>query len=235
MKLLPTTTVGILCLVSQISSASVVSTTGGITFTSAPTSVVTNATENSTTMLAFNEQQGVTLASSLSVDLLAQTSTAGSIAAGTDINSYFLHFDPVGTDGTQAAGSFLTGSITFDTQILGIIWTAAPCDGLDPDPCPRPATAELLDASDFLGAAGTFYGTGQKGRGLETDIFYQINSFQDLITLSPDGKTINLDIFTIQNFTDQVRIVTAVPVPGAAWLFLSGLVGLLSFKRKGGA
>ena len=93
----------------------------------APASVVSGALESSETMHAFNEQQAVTLASAIAVDInsagtydsssdLLPTSPATNIPAGTRVNSHFVHADPVGTDSI-----ITTSTLTFPTDILGVL------------------------------------------------------------------------------------------------------------------
>ncbi len=209
--------------------AAIVSTSGAVSTISSPTSVSANTLESDTAIYAFNEQSNYLLTGDLSVDLLTSTGLSGSLAAGTEVNSHFLHFDPVGTaDIYDLVDVTLAGTITFDTPILALIWTGL--TDVDPD---------NLGLSDYLGAVGTTYGTNDVGRGAEMDDSFNFTtdiseSRRDYITLI-DAYTISVDFYAHPIRADELRVVTAVsavPVPAAAWLFGSGLIGLLGLARK---
>ena len=206
--------------------AAIVSTTG-MTVISAPTSVEPGQLESNTTVWAFTEQQSYTLTTDLAVDEVVSTSATGLLAAGTEIDSYFFHVDPVGDSGLAADGVEISGTVTFDTKILGLIWTGVPC----PNNCPT--SFMYLDASDYLGAPSTTYPTGGLGRGLEVEEQYTWT--RDFITLSSDGYSLTtLSSAAAPLYSDQLRVITAsaVPLPMSVWLLGSGLIGLVGFGRK---
>ena len=95
----------------------------------APPSVMINALESDTTMFAFDEQQKVTLASGLAVDITSPGTyddssdlTPATIPAGTVVNSDFVNADKVGDnmppvvlDGTVTTSSDISGSSSRST------------------------------------------------------------------------------------------------------------------------
>lgn len=160
------------------------------------------------------------------IDQLVSTSSSGNIGTGTTVNSYLLHFDPIGTgDKLDGPAIRTTGTYTFDTQVLGIIW-GGEVYGAD-----KPPSSLYLDLSDYLGSPGTIYPTGVLGRGLETEDFYIVDETQDFFSISTDLRTINVDFAAYPSYADQFRVITTVPVPAAVWLFFSGLLGLLGATK----
>jgi len=220
---------GICCLATAGSSlASIVSVTGGISVIGAPVSVAPGQLESSTNAWAFDERQSFELSSDLMVDRLIGTASAGSINSGTVVNSYFIHADPVGSGTDSSDVVNISGTVTFDTAILGLIWTGQECNNC-------PVSPMYLDASDYLGAVGTIYPTGSLGRGYEVEDFYAINGTQDFV-ISDDGFSLTTLSSAAQPlFSDQLRVITAaspVPLPLPVWLFLSGLLALVGVGRK---
>lgn len=173
------------------SGATIVGTSGQVTKIAAPASVEFGALESDTTMQAFDEQQGVTLGSDLKVDITGpgtyddQTDlTPGTIPAGTLINSQFVHSDPVDHHHVQ-----LEGTITTDTDILGIA-----------------ILQRSLDDSDFLGAPGTIYPTGQFGRR------FNLETQDDFIIEQIDKRTVVIHS-DVREHVDQVRVITKANRP----------------------
>jgi len=187
--------------ITATANAAIVSTTGSVSYTTAPSSVAVGGSENSTSIIAFDEQQDLSLSSALSVDYLTSTGTTGTLATGTQLNSYLIHFDPVGTSVLLEDLVTLTGSITFSNRITGLIYSGVPCDNC-------PATPEYLDASDHLGATGTLYPTGELGRGLELDSDPYYTGRGDFFSLSADGRTLDLSFTAYPLRMDQLRVVT---------------------------
>ncbi|RMF86878.1 MAG: hypothetical protein D6739_02515, partial [Nitrospirae bacterium] len=165
---------------------------GAVTLAPPPGDVTLGAYESDTAIYLFPERTGVTLASDLAADVTAPGSvgtsadlTPGTIAAATAVDSYLLHFDPVGSTNVVR----LTGSVTFDRPILGVLV----------------ADNTLAGSDGPLGHPGTLYPTTLALRGLEFP-------GQDYLTLSADMRTLELD-WTASDVLDQVRVVTAVPEP----------------------
>jgi hypothetical protein len=178
----------------------------------APLSVLPGALESNTNAYLFVEKQ-VVLPYAVTVDIsvpgLYNNSNPGSIStipAGTRVQSYFIHRDPVG----NAYGTVLGAAIS-PTKILGIIYSDA-----------------LLDATDaLLGNAGTLYPTGVANRGME--IPYAITP--DVI-----GWNANYIAIAFQSnaaaVTDQMRILAVVPEPTSAALLALGGLGLVYLAAR---
>jgi hypothetical protein len=157
----------------------------------------------------IQEQQGVTLGDNLDVNILESgfydsypSLTGGVIESGTEVSSWLVHLDR----DTNVSGTLkLVASVTFDTEILGLIIMGA----------------ELAASDDILGLPGTAYGSPY--RGLE------FISQNDWIELSEDRRTVSMKL-NVLDWIDEVRIVTAVPAPGA--LALLGLAGIRNRRRR---
>lgn len=218
--------VALLSVMSGTSVAAIVSVSGDISVISTPSSVEPGMLESSTNIFAFDERQAYTLTSDLNVDELRGTSAPGVISAGTVVNSYFLHADPVGGSEDPADVSSLTATITFDTRILGLIWTGV----VGPA---QPVSPMYLDASDYLGLSSTMYPTGGLGRGYEADDHYLINGTRDYVTISADGYSLTtVSSSALPLYSDQLRVLTAVPIPAAVWLFGSGFLALVGVAKR---
>jgi hypothetical protein len=148
---------------------------------------------------AFNEVQGFTLLSALTTD------AGGTIAAGTKINSHYINFDP-------GPSRTVMGFATFDTPVLGLIWTRA-----------------NLMASHYLGASGVTY-LNPSAVGFETP--------QDSSTFS--GNTVFFSL-RASSPGDSWRVITeagsgsgtggAVPEP-SSWAMLIAGFGLIGAVRR---
>ena len=219
--------IAVLSLMSGVSSAAIVSVGGDMTLIASPSSVEPGMLESSSTIWAFDESQLYTLSSDLSVDEVVGTSSAGTISAGTVVNSYFLHADPIGNSESIPDIVNLSGTITFSTKIIGLIWTGVACDH-----CPE--TSMFLDASDYLGLSSTAYPTVGLGRGYEIDEYYTARGVNDSIIISADGYSLTtVSTATYPLYSDQLRVITAVvPVPATVWLFGTGLLGLIGVARS---
>lgn len=159
----------------------------------------------------FAEQTNFTTTSNITLDVTAPGTYAADpgntvFAAGQAIDSYYLHYDLVITSAQSS-----TGSVTFDTAILGVIGNVG----------------NLANTHAQLGAAGTSYWTsGAQG----------IWDSPDSITIS--GNTLSYDL-SIGSAIDSLRIITAasstatqVPAPAGAALLGLGLVGLCATRRR---
>jgi hypothetical protein len=180
----------------------------GPTMVEAPVSLGKNPF-NQNKFFAFYEAQNVVLDKKLKVK-------GGFVPAGELVSSQYVLFDPRGITRD-------TLTITFDTEILGVI-----------------VNTKQLKKSDFLGKSGVDY-KRFKMRGRE---------FRDKFEISADGKTITFKN-RASSPGDYIRIVTRgseiippppppppidpppVPEPGAALLFGLGaaLVKLSAGRR----
>lgn len=140
---------------------------------------------NPTNILAWDERQGVTLASPLRVNIVAAgvyndaaDLVNGTIATGTVVDSHMLHSDKP----AQSGEPLRAGTVTFPTNILGVLVETGP---------------KFTD-SDILGSPGTIYPTGP--RGLE------LGGQGDLVIL-PDLRTLQVTTNTFGS-VDEVRIIT---------------------------
>jgi hypothetical protein len=110
--------------------------------------------------------------------------TLHTLARGTRVSSYFVHFDPV--RGGGAKGVHRKGSIRFEQPVLGVII----------------ATRHLVPSDAMLGHPGTRYETTDFAiarNGLEPD---------DRMTLSEDRRTVHLQLGAGTS-VDHVRILVA--------------------------
>ena len=186
----------------------IIQVTDGVMEVAPPASVVFNDTESSN-IIVFAEQQDLTLSADLEIDASTPGLFDGSVApvpatipAGTILNSYFVHFDPIGTTQTEQFGA-----IVFDEPILGLI-----------------ITPDNLSTSDaVLGLSGTSYPTGQAARGLE--------NVQDIFELSADRRTVTIHRFSSTFPGEQMRIIT-VPEPAARWLAVAAVLPLLGWYLR---
>ena len=108
------------------------------------------------------------------------------IAAGTVVDSYLLHADPIGQ---PQPGTLFSANLKFDADILGVEVTDA---GLDAGDAP-------------VGAEVTLYPTGVASRGFEIPAG---PASVDSVQLGADRRTVNISVIT-STVTDQIRIVTA--------------------------
>lgn len=119
-------------------AATIVATTG-LTVIAPPPLVTADflITFGLPSQVAFDERQGVTLASALNTD-------TGTIAAGTVVDSQYVALNSV-------QGGIVNTSAQFDGQVLGVIYL----------------TESYFAASDFLGAPGTTYADACGNCGFE--------------------------------------------------------------------
>jgi hypothetical protein len=181
-------------------TADIIGTTGAIDIISPPPSVKPGHLTSNTDIFTFQEQSRLSLPTSVAVDITSAGTyesvaslTPGTIAAGTLVQSYFLHTD------TASGSQMYDGSVTFSTPILGVMVLSA----------------TLSNSDSTLGASGTTYPTGDSERGLE------LSADQDHVTLSSDLSTLTVHFFTHGN-VDEVRILTAAPVPEPSSLLVAG-------------
>ena len=173
----------VLALLSSTASAEISGTTGDHQQVAPPTG--TSMPANDSVAFAWNERQGVVLASDIKVDAVAHggyvplSSDIGTITipAGTRVSSHMIHAQ------SASGAAQLVGSTLFGEPVIAVIWSD-----------------ELLDATDaVLGVPGTPYPTGTALRGCEE----LIN--QDFLTVGRRRLQADMDMTSVM---DQVRVIT---------------------------
>lgn len=141
----------------------------------------------------------------LADDLITDT---GTVSANTYIGSYFINFNPVGT-GIKSSN---LQQISFSDQILGVIYLT---DTLN-------ATDATLGNSNVIYPTNSYYWRGLESGGGTGDSFSILgNTAGNLLNVANNG-------------VDQMRVITAapVPLPAAVWMFGAGLISLVGFARR---
>ncbi len=189
----------------SVANALIATVSGNLIKINPPANASENVLTHPTSVLTWEERQGVTLASPLRVDIIGPgTYDQGSdllnatIPTSTRVDSHILHSDKPTGSGT----TLRTGTITFPTNILGVIVGAA-----------------KLNDSDILGSPGTIYPGSGSQRGLEF-------GGNDDIVILPNLRTVQFGLNTVNN-VDNIRVVTrhnARPVVNARGPY-SGLEG----------
>ena len=166
-----------------------VTLTGDIEVIDAPERALFDDLEHNTTVWAFQERAAYVLPSPVTVDISAPgqygpgasnyTSTSKTIPAGTLVDCYFTHFDPVGNTSTTTDGQVMK----FSDDVLGVI-----------------CTTSKLNESDWLGAPGTIYDTGQGSRGYESN--------RELVEFSADSKSYKILHYHSTFPGEETRILT---------------------------
>lgn len=217
---------------SFVSSASALSISGDVNMVHAPASVKENARTNNRKALLFTESVNTVLASDLTVEAYlpgaygSTSATAGlkkplntvastrTIAAGRAVTSYFLHAD---TNGDAESPTIMSGSITFNDKILGVIF------------------GNFAASDALVGAPGTAYETAT-GHGLD-----MTDPNADYFRISNDRMRIDFR-FAVGGITDQIRILingqaplvveeNPIPEPVTPTLVAMGLGGLALRRR----
>jgi hypothetical protein len=140
------------------------------------------------------------------------------IASDTKFNSYLFHFDPTGIPSfPYVPFPFYVADIKFENQVLGVqLFSNA---FVLQKPAGNPYTGTLESGDAAVAAAGgppiAYYPGGDAFRGVEEDFFQIVISGTEVVLA---GKAFGTEI-------DQVRIITASPVPEPAsiitWVVLS--------------
>jgi hypothetical protein len=214
MKTTMTVAVALLCAGLTASANAAITAVGGdVELIAAPVDAQLNALTSADKIRVWDELQDVTLTAALAYDADApgvyddESDLANLfLAAGTRVASHYVHFDSPASQEADAKGT-----VTFRDRIIAVI--ARGDKAADGGP--------KLDNSDFLGAP-TLYSNNVGNRGLEFNT--------DAFTISPDGKTLTVD-FRISSPGDYMRVLTAVPAPGATALAALGTL-LIARRRR---
>ncbi|GIW78584.1 MAG: hypothetical protein KatS3mg105_0391 [Gemmatales bacterium] len=151
-----------------------------------PPNVVFNQVEGSR-IRVYIERQDYTLPQDVTVERSqpglytsnGQTSPR-TIPAGTKVNVFYIHFDPLGSQWTEVKDV----AVEFTNPMYGVIFTSGRLDQTD----------------GVLGKPGVQYPTGQVARGYE--------SGAEITRISPDMMTYYIDRFISTFPGEQTRIVT---------------------------
>lgn len=208
-------------VLSLVGQASALTLSGDVNMVFAPASVQQNDRTNNRRALLFTEQANTTLASNMNVEAYlpgvydASSSPVGrTLDAGRTVTSYFLHSD-VSDD--AATPVMMSGSITFNDKILGVIF------------------GNFAASDALVGAAGTAYET-QTGHGLDL-----ADPNGDSFRISNNRMRLDFNFF-VSGITDQIRVITAgnapqaitenpIPEPVTPALLAMGL-GSLALRRR---
>lgn len=206
--------------------------------------LVVDALQSDDNIFLLQEEQGHFLTEDLVVEQLINSpssleldvnSTHNSvISAGTTINSFLFHYDAITASSTGTSWTRdLSGSFTFDTEILAVIWSGPLNEN-------QGFEWDLLGESDYLAGSQVYFPNGTLtgdnrpgiGRGLEPPTSSFLNITDDSFSVSTDLKTINVNFKVMPQYADQLRIITAekIPEPTAILLFGTALC-LFGFRR----
>ena len=145
--------VALLCVLLSRASGQIVSTTGLTEISPPPASVEPEELVSNTEAFIFRENADFQLTADLNIDasetgeVSSIPATPGSISAATSIESFYLHFDKIGSSSTFVE---VNGSVEFGRDILGIIFVSSQLDETD----------------SVLGVPTTLYPTSDPSRGI---------------------------------------------------------------------
>lgn len=190
------------CTTDAIWSMGIIATAGMVTILDEPpASVELGALESDTALFVFQERTGVTLSEDMAADILepgdyfpdetpdrertAANLPSGFVPAGTTVDAFYFHFDNQSYefDLTRYLGCEgqigVTGSVTFDQPILGIILRSY----------------KLNQSNDEVGLSTVEYDEDSLVSFPGVNLTDGCKS--DRMTLSADRRTL-----TVRNFTD---------------------------------
>jgi len=174
-----------------------------------PGSLVFNSEESNSVARLYQERAGFTLPTDISVDAnspgtYSGRGSGGSIPAGTVVDVFYLHFDPVG----RQRAEIYNGVIRFGGTILGIIYTRG-----------------NLDATDgTLGKPEVQYPTGQGARNFE--------SGADIVTLTEGMDTFIINRFHSTFPGENTRIITEAGASVASSYGMNNQASSLSMSKE---
>jgi len=167
----------------------VIASSGSAELVTMPASLSLDSFQSDTRIRVISERRGYLLANALAMDIstpgtvsTAEALTPSTLPQGTVLNSSIVHFDPLILPGQRSA------SMTFDTDVLGVILTSTNLDVAD-------AVLALPWVAQPAGLAT---------RGLELAGAGE----QDSLTLSPDRRTLQVSL-GVASGMDGMRVLTA--------------------------
>jgi hypothetical protein len=163
---------------------------------STPSNTVGADNFQSPNLFGFDESQNILLASTLDMDIGA------SIAAGTQVASHYIFFDPIQT-------GHIIGTVDFDSDVLGIITSTG-----------------LLLISDILANTGVHY-LNPGNRGLESGDSVTISGTRQ-ITFDTFASSPGDYVRVITAFSPGAT----VPEPASIALALAALAGAGIARRR---
>jgi len=189
--------------------ADIVSFGGSVAVQTPPADIGIDQWESDTEARAWFERS-LTLSAPLTLDaintgLVSNTGdpVPGQVDAGTTITSYMLRVDPVGNTHVS-----LTGYLQFDQPILGVLFLRSSLNGSD----------------SLLGRDGLLY-----NQNPQRSVDLSDTTDPDSFTISSDRLRLDFS-FGVGGWTDDIRIVTAVPCPGGAAVGI--VAGLATARRR---
>jgi len=221
----------VICLCAALNASAavvtgIVSYNNNIVFQSAPSSLTSGSIESNGHAFGFLEAAGFTLSQALPVDIrptppyehdyvLTSDTNPGNLASGTFLNSYFVHFDPVGSSDASIHNPG-TIEIHFATPIIGIQLTRLRLGN---------------SSSAQLHIPGVTYETNSANQyGVELDS--GTNSYPDWLHVI-DPYTVDIRLHSSLSNIDDLRILTVgTPEPGTVVLFGSALVPMILGLRR---
>jgi hypothetical protein len=201
---------------------------GNITFpSSTPSSLLSGVLERNSAAYGFVEKTGFTLTQALPVDLipgapyprnfdLTSQANPGLLPAGLKVNSYFIHYDPIGSSDVSIHNPG-TVQIVFsaNSYIAGIQVTRL-----------RQGNA----ASSQVRMAGVTYETSAGAEyGVELDS--GSNNYPDWVHVI-DPRTIEIRLHSATDNIDNMRILTVETPEPASLLLFGPALAILAWKRR---
>ncbi len=173
----------------------------------APSSVVEAQTEANDVMLVFLERERVSLSDVTAVTITQPglyttfVDRAAWLPAGVEVDSYLVHFDPVGSDKLQSSVT-AQGSVVFNRPVLAVITRGDQLALSDAD-CAGSNTQYLAPQKKYM----DFYPRGLQGL-VDSLAPYGPAGANDWIRLSQDRRTLSIKC-TAGGETDQIRVLVS--------------------------
>jgi len=209
-------TLVLLLVVPAYGSILLFNTSGVTVLSSPPASLLPGALTSDSTIYGFTETTNLTLTSALNVGIstpgtwiCCNSLPGGTIAAGTEVDSYLLYASPVTDQSGQSFRDF-QGSFTVGPgqKIIGIIV----------------GYKNLSNTDALLGYPGTMYPPSNLNLGgLENT---------DEVILGPNSQSVYVNFHIAVGGDDMIRILTSTPEPAGFALLGSGLLALALWKRR---